>query len=310
MNGISIIICCYNSASRLEKTIQHIALQKQVSFSFEVVLVDNNSTDKTSVIAKELFLRYNIANYQIVFESTTGLIYARKCGVLNTKHDILVFCDDDNWLEVNYLFNVALGFKTYPDAGILGSWSEAVFDENQIVPIWFNSVKECFAVIDKPSFDTECYFVVGAGMAIRKKVTEVIFNEEFQSVGRKGTLLLSGEDNEICEKTIKLGYKVYQLKNLKLKHYLPPKRLTWSYVTRLNKGHGIYHMQKIYADYKKEFWRLYLANVLLAISLVVNNPKAFYYFVFRFEGKLEASIFHVRYGYFQFLNDLIKKNIE
>ena len=95
MNGISIIICCYNSASRLEKTIQHIALQKQVSFSFEVVLVDNNSTDKTSVIAKELFLRYNIANYQIVFESTTGLIYARKCGVLNAKHDILVFCISD-----------------------------------------------------------------------------------------------------------------------------------------------------------------------------------------------------------------------
>ena len=147
-------------------------------------------------------------------------------------------------------------------------------------------------------------------MAIRKKIAEAIFNEKFQFIGRKGNLLLSGEDNEICEKTIKLGYKVYQLKNLKLKHYLPPKRLTWSYVTRLNKGHGIYHMQKIYADYKKEFWRLYLANVLLAISLVVNNPKAFYYFVFRFEGKLEASIFHVRYGYFQFLNDLIKKNIE
>ena len=217
MNGISIIICCYNSASRLEQTIQHIALQKQVSFSFEVVLVDNNSKDKTSCVAQELFLRYNITNYQIVFESTPGLIYARKCGIINAKYDVLLFCDDDNWLEENYLFNVALGFKTYPDAGILGSWSEAVFDENQIVPIWFNSIKECFAVIEKPSFDRECYFVVGAGMAIRKKVTEVIFNEEFEFVGRKGTLLLSGEDNEICEKTIKLGYKVYQLKNLKHK---------------------------------------------------------------------------------------------
>ena len=67
MNGISIIICCYNSASRLEKTIQHIALQKQVSFSFEVVLVDNKSTDKTSSVAQELFSKYNIVNYQIVF---------------------------------------------------------------------------------------------------------------------------------------------------------------------------------------------------------------------------------------------------
>ena len=302
MNGISIIICCYNSASRLEKTIQHIALQKQVSFSFEVVLVDNNSTDKTSVVAQKLFLKYNIVNYQIVFESTKGLIYARKCGVLNAKHDILVFCDDDNWLEVNYLFNVALGFNIYPDAGILGSWSEAVFDENQIVPIWFNSVKECFAVIDKPSFDRECNFVVGAGMAIRKKIAEAIFNEKFQFIGRKGNLLLSGEDNEICEKTIKLGYKVYQLRNLKFTHYLPPNRLTWDYVIRLYIGFGHGDMQRSLLTYNKSFIRLYAGYSLLNFIKILKSPLPFLFFIFNKKGAISALPFYRIHGCYKYLH--------
>ena len=302
MNGISIIICCYNSASRLEKTIQHIALQKQVSFSFEVVLVDNNSTDKTSVIAKELFLRYNIANYQIVYESTTGLIYARKCGVLNAKHDILVFCDDDNWLEVNYLFNVALGFKTYPDAGILGSWSEPVFNENQIIPEWFDLVKECFAIIDKPSFDRERYFVVGASMAIQKKIADLILNEEFQFTGRKGNLLLSGEDNEICEKTIKLGYKVYQLRNLKFTHYLPPNRLTWDYVIRLYIGFGHGDMHRSLLTYNKSFVRLYAGYSLLNFIKILKSPLPFLFFLFNKKGAISALPFYRIHGCYKYLH--------
>jgi glycosyltransferase involved in cell wall biosynthesis len=302
MNGISIIICCYNSSSRLEKTIQHIALQKQVDFSFEVVLVDNKSTDKTSIIAQELFFKYEIKNYNIVSEPTLGLIYARKCGVLNANHDVLIFCDDDNWLDENYLFNIALGFKTYPNAGILGSWSEPVFNENQIIPEWFDHVKECFAIIDKPSFDRERYFVVGAGMAIQKKIADLILNEEFQFTGRKGNLLLSGEDNEICEKIIKLGYKVYQLRNLKFTHYLPPNRLTWDYVIRLYIGFGHGDMQRSLLTYHKSFIRLYAGYSLLNFIKILKSPLPFLFFLFNKKGAISALPFYRIHGCYKYLH--------
>ena len=56
MKGISIIICCYNSAKRLHETLKHLALQ-QVSdtIHWEVILVNNNSTDATTQIALEIW---------------------------------------------------------------------------------------------------------------------------------------------------------------------------------------------------------------------------------------------------------------
>ena len=122
MQGISVIICCYNSSARLTETIKHISLQKGVNFPFEIILVDNNSTDDTAKAAEQLFLKFKI-NYKLVSESKPGLTYARKCGVLHAKHEILIFCDDDNWLDENYLINVKKGFAKYPDAGNLGAWS-------------------------------------------------------------------------------------------------------------------------------------------------------------------------------------------
>ena len=303
MIGISIIICTYNGGVRLEKTIAQIALQKGVSFPFEVILVDNNSTDNTSKIAKELFLRYNIANYQIVFESKPGVLFARIKGAIIAKYDTLVYCDDDNWLEENYLYNVKAGFDKYPEAGILGAWSTPVFNENQIIPEWFDHVKECFAIIDKPSFDRERYFVVTAGMAIRKKIAEAIFNEKFQFIGRKGNLLLSGEDNEVCEKTIKLGYKVYQLRNLKFTHYLPPNRLTWDYVIRLYIGFGYGDMQKSCQFYTKSKTRLFIGFTLLNLKKALQEPYGFFCFLFNIEGKVDALLFYRIQGSFNYIKD-------
>jgi glycosyltransferase involved in cell wall biosynthesis len=304
MKGISIIICTYNGASRLEKTIQHIASQKQVSFSFEVILVDNNSTDKTSIVAQELFLKYNILKYQIVLEPKQGCLYARKCGFLNANYELLLFCDDDNWFEENYLFNVKQGFDTYPDAGILGGWSVPVFDENQIVPKWFNSIKGIFAIIDKPSFDRERYFVVGAGMALQKKAAKLIFNEEFLSFGRNRDILLSGEDNEMCDKAIALGFKIYQLRNLKFTHYLPPNRLTWDYVIRFSIGLGYGDMQKLLLTYNKSFIRLYAGFSLLILKKILKSPLAFLFFLMNKKGAVSAVPFYEIHGCYRYLHSL------
>jgi len=172
----------------------------------------------------------------------------------------------------------------------------------QIIPEWFDLVKECFAIIDKPSFDRECNFVVGAGMAIRKKIAEAIFNEKFQFIGRKGNLLLSGEDNEICEKTIKLGYKVYQLRNLKFTHYLPPNRLTWDYVIRLYIGFGYGDMQRSLLTYNKSFIRLYTGYSSLNFVKILKLPLPFLFFLFNKKGAISALPFYRIHGCYKYLH--------
>src|ERR1700679_3060772 len=97
--GISVIICCYNSAKRLTQTLDHIFRQKNLVFDWEVIVVDNASTDSTSLIAEQLLsASLHKDKFKIVFEVTPGLIFARKKGVSVAQFDRLLFCDDDNWL--------------------------------------------------------------------------------------------------------------------------------------------------------------------------------------------------------------------
>lgn len=303
MIGISIIICTYNGGVRLEKTIAHIALQKGVSLPFEVILVDNNSTDNTSKIAKDLFLKYNIANYQIVFESKPGVLFARIKGAIIAKYDTLVYCDDDNWLEENYLCNVKAGFDKYPEAGILGAWSTPVFDDGQIVPNWFNSVQESLAIGGKPQNDREHYAVWGAGLAIKKTITDQIFKEPFLFQSRTGTQLLSGEDDEICYKTRALGFKVYKLKALQFTHYIAANKLTWSYISRLYMGFGYGDMLLSCQKYRKSKTRLFLGYFIHNLLKIVRNPKAFWHWLRDIEGEVDSLLFYRIQGSFNYIKD-------
>ena len=53
--GVSLVIVSYNGRKRLKPTLEHLARQRKIDFNFEIIVVDNNSTDSTSQKAKELW---------------------------------------------------------------------------------------------------------------------------------------------------------------------------------------------------------------------------------------------------------------
>jgi glycosyltransferase involved in cell wall biosynthesis len=97
--NVSIIICCYNSESRISSTLEHIAKQKIENLQLEVILVDNNSNDNTAKVAIEVWSKLgNPFSLSILKEPTPGLSYARKKGVSSANGEIIIFCDDDKIL--------------------------------------------------------------------------------------------------------------------------------------------------------------------------------------------------------------------
>jgi len=128
--GISVIICCYNSASRIGITLKHIALQKaRPNILWEVVVVDNNSIDDTQGVARQEWMQYNIpVSFKIVSEPKPGLIYARQKGVTAAIYDLLLFCDDDNWLAEDYIANAFEIMATHKNVAVLGGCSEGYFE--------------------------------------------------------------------------------------------------------------------------------------------------------------------------------------
>lgn len=235
--GISIIICCYNSADKLPATLMHLAKQQLTEVNAELVIVDNNSNDLTNEIALQLWNKLGSPfPLTIVQEPDPGLSNARKKGIAVSKNNYLVFCDDDNWLAEDYLTIVKNRFDADQNLAIIGGMGFAEFETK--APTWFGQFYQSYAVGAQAPTESAVNNVYGAGMAIRKDVLHETYHK-FGSLllsGRKEKKLSAGEDSEICLRVKLLGYQILYTDKLVFKHYLTANRLTWTYVKKLHTG--------------------------------------------------------------------------
>ncbi len=230
--GISVIICCYNSAKRIKSTLQHLADQKTTSkITWEIVLVNNNSTDNTPTVAQTIWdnLNSNIP-FKIVDEHEPGLSQARQKGVSEAKYDCVLFCDDDNWLAEDYIDKAFTIMYNFSEIGVLGGSSEPVYETPP--PQWFIEREKYFAIGKqaKESGDvthTNSY-VWGAGSVYRKEIFLKIKAAGYKLLleDRKGTKMTSGGDVELCMIAKKMQYKIWYDENLVCKHYMPLERFS------------------------------------------------------------------------------------
>src|ERR1700722_6664884 len=203
--GVSIIICCYNSELLIEQTLQHIASQKrEMNLACEVILVDNASIDHTQKIARSVWSKKNPGkiNLVIIQEPKQGLTYARQKGIRIATYEYLIFCDDDNWLDENYVQNTFNLFKSNAHVAVLGGLGMAQFEDPLSKPVWFDKFYHGYAVGPQADKESLLNGVYGAGMAVRKSVLKAIADQPMFLHDRKQNLLTSGGDGEICYRVL------------------------------------------------------------------------------------------------------------
>lgn len=239
MDGVSVVICCYNSEERIERVLQHLAEQKaDQNVSWEVVVVDNASTDNTAEAARKSWTREDIM-LKVVHESNPGLSNARNKGLNESSCSIVSFIDDDNWVEDRWVQKVYDWFTGNKRIGLLGGRGEAVFEE--VRPAWFGNAERGFAAGPQAKSTGKQYKTLyGAGLSIRKSVWEHLKSNGFEFIlsGRKGKSITSGEDSELCFAVRLAGYELYYDEDLKFEHFMPRGRVTWDYLIKLNKSFG------------------------------------------------------------------------
>ncbi|MDX2047949.1 MAG: glycosyltransferase [Chitinophagaceae bacterium] len=236
--GFSIVICCYNSAKRLPETLKHIAkLDIPPSVPCELIIVNNASTDNTEEVVHEEWGRYSSpVNLQVVFEKNPGLTEARKKGFGSARYEYILFCDDDNWLQKDYLAICYKILKDRPDIGVLGGYGEPVFEVDP--PGWFHYFNEVKLIAIGPqaskSGPVKSKLVYGAGSVYKKTAYQLLqFEEyEFNLTGRQGKKFTSGEDYELCLATYLNGYEIWYEPKLRFKHFIPSSRLTREYAEK------------------------------------------------------------------------------
>ncbi len=104
--NVSVILCTYNRADRLGAALQSVLASVSLSEDdWELIVVDNNSSDHTCEVIREFHLRHP-GRIRHVFEERQGLSNARNTGIREARGEILAFVDDDVEVEPDWLQNL------------------------------------------------------------------------------------------------------------------------------------------------------------------------------------------------------------
>ena len=243
VGGISLVLCCHNSAQRLPQTLAHLSSQQMIDHvPWEVIVVDNASTDGTTQAALRCWPSNSPFAVRIVQEPRLGLSYARYRGFREAQYAIVSFVDDDNWISGDWVQVTVEVMSRHPEVGACGGASEAVYESDP--PWWFEQYKDCYAVGPQANEEGDITmtrgFLWGAGLSVRKVAWQRLVNNGFRSllVGRQGSSPSSGEDSELCYALRLAGWRLWYDPRLRLRHFVSAPRLEWNYLRRLYRGFG------------------------------------------------------------------------
>jgi len=211
--GISVIICTYNGSKRMEHTLE--ALKKQnipKNLNWEIILIDNASTDDTYQKMLELSKTlFNSTNFRIFKEPKPGKAHALYKAYEEAHYELMLVCDDDNWLQPDYLRIVNEVFKNNPDIALLGGYGIAHFG-NLSKPKHFDTWQHCFACgkYHKTGFLKEGDISIwGAGSVLRKSAWLNLKKNGFSFLNSITPGKAMGEDVDIAKAVSLWGYKLY-----------------------------------------------------------------------------------------------------
>jgi glycosyltransferase involved in cell wall biosynthesis len=239
---LSVIICTHNPrGDYLRRCLDALRAQRLPHDQWELVVVDNQSNE--AVADHVDFSSHPTA--RIVREETMGLTAARLRGIRESTGELLVFVDDDNVLDSDFL---EVAVRTMEERPFLGSWSGQCRPAFETPPpewtrrYWGNLVirefdRDIWSNLPRLPESMPC----GAGLCVRRNVAQHYLElhesgkRSFQ-FDRNGKSLLSGGDNDLAACACDIGLGVGLIAALKLTHLISPERLTEDYLSRLAEG--------------------------------------------------------------------------
>ena len=230
----SVIVCTYNRAESLGKTLSALCAQEVApAVGWEIVIVDNNSRDDTPNVVRRVAASCAHRRIRYLFEPRQGLSYARNTGIREAQGDVLLFTDDDVRPAPDWLRKVLDGLVTH-DAHACGGYIAP--DWEAPPPRWLTNRFHGFLAVRTDRTDTyritsaaEAPF--GANMAVRRRVFDDIGMFDTER-GRKADVLSGGEDIELFERILAAGYRVMFFGDASVHHRVEAFRLTKSYLRR------------------------------------------------------------------------------
>ena len=237
---ISVIICTYNREKFILKTLQCLREQDFPVSAYEIIIVNNNSSDNTATICINFIKESPGFNINYVEEYNQGLSYARNRGIKEARGNIITFIDDDAFAVPGFLKAISNYFSQNASINTLGGKVRPEFEAGK--PAWMSPfLMPLVAALDMGQSVKEFTgksFPVGANMSFRAQVFEKfgLFNN---NLGRKGNNLLGSEEKDFFKRLKKTDSKIIYVPQAEVTHVIPPSRTSMDYIKRQAIGIGI-----------------------------------------------------------------------
>jgi glycosyltransferase involved in cell wall biosynthesis len=207
---------------------------------FEIIVINNNSTDNTEFECSRFRADFPQLDYRYFVEKEQGLSYARNRGIKLATGDILIYVDDDVTVEKEFLQNYYSFFEQHSAAMAAGG---------QVIPKYLTKKPKWMSYFTLQLITGYIYkgenisefkygkYPTGANTAFRKEVFDKIglFNV---NLGRKGDDLMGAEEKDIFDKMYSAGLKYYYLPNAVLYHLISETKMSEDYFNRFTYSIG------------------------------------------------------------------------
>jgi glycosyltransferase involved in cell wall biosynthesis len=227
---ISVIVCTRNRSASLRRTLDKIKeLSCPEGLQWEVIVVDNNSTDDTRA-AVESFSQTSGLDVQYVFEGNQGQSYARNAGMRKARGEIVAFTDDDVFVDREWLLHIAEECSEYPSVAMFFGQTRLARPNQAKLSIreGDSAVTYCFPC--NPA-EPGC----GNNMILRKSILSSV--EGFDPTFGPGTKLPAADDIEFTFRVLRSGGTVRYCPKILVYH--DHDRLTPTAVRSLLFNYGI-----------------------------------------------------------------------
>jgi glycosyltransferase involved in cell wall biosynthesis len=223
--SISAIICTHNRDTYLGAAIDSL-LAQNTAIGFEVIVVDNGSSDRTAEVVKQ---RLSDPRLKYVFEPLLGLSVARNTGAVNASGEILAYLDDDAVASASWLQILYSAYQDNSKLAIAGGKVTLLWPQGIQPPRWLSP--GLAANLGAYDLGTSVVYIENPGLtprglnySIRSSFLAEIGGFD-TNLGRVGKNLLSNEELQMTELALKRGWQVAYLPDALAAHNVSPERL-------------------------------------------------------------------------------------
>jgi glycosyltransferase involved in cell wall biosynthesis len=306
---LSVIIPTFNRSYYLKKVLEGLQRQSLSNKLYEVLVIDNCSTDDTKTIV--LDYSQTVSNIKYIYEPIQGLNIARNRGLDDSVGQYVAYIDDDAVPHTKWAESIIKSFtEVQPQPGVVGGPTLPVWEGSK--PTWL--VPQFEPAISMINHGTNSRFLhgreflVGANMAFLKVLLEKA-GKFSPGLDRIKNNLLSGGDTAAIEKVKRLGYGVFYEPQVAVDHYISTTRLTRSWFIKRYYWAG-YSQALLWQTLDNPSGMDWFKKFAYTIYGFIRNPSHIFWLI-RNTEHVEKFIFkckvHARIGYLAGLLKIISK---